>query len=139
MSKNEVSHEGTILEITPEFTTVEIIAQSACAACHARSVCGLGESKRKRVEIATPDAAAYVPGESVVVSIESNMGMTAVFWAYVMPFVVLLGALIVSSAAGAGDGVSALAALAATALYFVALYLCRARLERKIHFKIHKP
>lgn len=134
-----VEHIATVIRADDDVVEAELTVQSACAACHARSVCGLGESKRKRVEIATPDAAAYVPDESVVVSIESNMGMTAVFWAYVMPFVVLLGALIVSSAAGAGDGVSALAALAATALYFVALYLCRARLERKIHFKIHKP
>ena len=134
-----VEHIATVIRADDDVVEAELTVQSACAACHARSVCGLGESKRKRVEIATPDATAYVPGESVVVSIESNMGMTAVFWAYVMPFVVLLGALIVSSAAGAGDGVSALAALAATALYFVALYLCRARLERKIHFKIHKP
>ena len=134
-----VEHIATVIRADDDVVEAELTVQSACAACHARSVCGLGESKRKRVEIATPDAAAYVPGENVVVSIESNMGMTAVFWAYVMPFVVLLGALIVSSAAGAGDGVSALAALAATALYFVALYLCRARLERKIHFKIHKP
>ena len=134
-----VEHIATVIRADDDVVEAELTVQSACAACHARSVCGLGESKRKRVEIATPDAAAYVPGESVVVSIESNMGMTAVFWAYFMPFVVLLGALIVSSAAGAGDGVSALAALAATALYFVALYLCRARLERKIHFKIHKP
>ncbi len=134
-----VEHIATVIRADDDVVEAELTVQSACAACHARSVCGLGESKRKRVEIATPDAAAYVPGESVVVSIESNMGMIAVFWAYVMPFVVLLGALIVSSAAGAGDGVSALAALAATALYFVALYLCRARLERKIHFKIHKP
>ena len=134
-----VEHIATVIRADDDVVEAELTVQSACAVCHARSVCGLGESKRKRVEIATPDAAAYVPGESVVVSIESNMGMTAVFWAYVMPFVVLLGALIVSSAAGAGDGVSALAALAATALYFVALYLCRARLERKIHFKIHKP
>ena len=134
-----VEHIATVIRADDDVVEAELTVQSACAACHARSVCGLGESKRKRVEIATPDAAAYVPGESVVVSIESNMCMTAVFWAYVMPFVVLLGALIVSSAAGAGDGVSALAALAATALYFVALYLCRARLERKIHFKIHKP
>ena len=134
-----VEHIATVIRADDDVVEAELTVQSACAACHARSVCGLGESKRKRVEIATPDAAAYVPGESVVVSIESNMGMTAVFWAYVMPFVVLLGALIVSSSAGAGDGVSALAALAAIALYFVALYLCRARLERKIHFKIHKP
>lgn len=134
-----VEHMATVVCVNGDIVEAELTVQSACAACHARNACGLGEAKRKRVEIATPDAAAFVPGEEVVVSIESNMGMTAVLWAYVMPFVVLLGALIVSTTAGASDGLAALTALAATALYFAGLYLCRGRLERKIHFKIHKP
>lgn len=134
-----VEHIATVIRANDGIVEAELTVQSACAACHARNACGLGEAKRKRVEIATPDAAAYVPGESVVVSVESNMGMTAVLWAYVMPFVVLLCTLIVSAAAGAGDGLAALLSLAATALYYAGLYLCRGRLERKIHFKIHKP
>ena len=97
------------------------------------------ESKRWKMEVMNASESQVGGYKEVVVSIESNMGMTAVLWAYVMPFVVLLGALIVSTTAGASDGLAALTALAATALYFAGLYLCRGRLERKIHFKIHKP
>lgn len=118
---------------------VELTAQSACASCHARMACGMGESTRKRIEIATPEAPSFTAGERVTVSVERNMGMTAVLWAYVVPFVVLLGALVAASLAGWGDGAARAARpVGGIALYYGALYLLRERLEKKIHFKIHK-
>ena len=117
---------------------VELTAQSACASCHARMACGMGESARKRIEIATPEAPSFTAGERVTVSVERNMGMTAVLWAYVVPFGVLLGALVAASLAGWSDGAAALAAVGGIALYYGTLYLLRERLEKKIHFKIHK-
>lgn len=133
-----VEHIATVVRTGDGVVEAELTAQSACAACHARAACGMGESARKRIEIATPDAAAYAPGERVTVSVERNMGMTAVLWAYVVPFVVLLGVLVAASLAGWSDGAAAVAAVGGVALYYAALYLFRGRLERKIHFKIHK-
>ncbi len=133
-----VEHIATVLCVCDGVVEVELTAQSACAACHARMACGMGESTRKRIEVATSDASAYTSGERVVVSVERNMGMTAVLWAYVVPFVVLLGALAAASLAGWGDGAAALTSLGAVGLYYVALYAFRDRLEKKIHFKIHK-
>ena len=131
-----VEHIATVVRTGDGVVEVELTAQSACVSCHARTACGMGESARKR--IVTPDAAAYVPGECVTVSVERNMGMTAVLWAYVVPFVVLLGALVAASLVGWSDGAAALTAVGGVALCYGALYLFRGRLERKIHFKIHK-
>lgn len=133
-----VEHIATVVRTGDGVVEVELTAQSACASCHARTACGMGESARKRIGIVTPDAAAYVPGECVTVSVERNMGMTAVLWAYVVPFVVLLGALVAASLVGWSDGAAALTAVGGVALCYGALYLFRGRLERKIHFKIHK-
>lgn len=133
-----IEHIATVERVGNGVVVVELTAQSACATCHARAACGMGESTRKRIEVATPDASAYLPGERVVVSVERNMGMTAVLWAYVVPIVVLLGVLASVSLAGGGDGAAALASLVAVGLYYAVLYLFRRRLEKKIHFKIHK-
>ena len=75
MSKNEVSHEGTILEITPEFTSVEIVAQSACAACHARGLCGVADEKQKIIMVPTDPYATYKAGDKVLVLLKKSMGM----------------------------------------------------------------
>ena len=39
--KNEITHPGRIVEITPDFTTVEITVSSACSSCHAKGLCGM--------------------------------------------------------------------------------------------------
>lgn len=133
-----IEHSATVLRAQGDVVEVELTVRSACAACHARTVCAAGESERKRIAVSTPEAAAYAPGEEVVVSVERNMGMTAVLWAYVMPFVVLSGGLVAAASAGWSDGTAAAVSLGAVGLYYAALYAARGRLERKIHFKIHK-
>ena len=45
--KNEIVHAGKILEITPDFTTVQIIVSSACSSCHAKGLCGMSEEEEK--------------------------------------------------------------------------------------------
>ena len=90
MSKNEVSHEGTILEITPEFTTVEIIAQSACAACHARGLCGVADEKQKIIMVPTDPYGSYREGDKVLVLLKKSMGMKAVWISYVIPLFILM-------------------------------------------------
>ena len=128
-----IEHIATVVRAGDGVVEVELTAQSACASCHARMACGMGESTRKRIEIATPEAPSFTAGERVTVSVERNMGMTAVLWAYVVPFVVLLGALVAASLAGWGDGAAALSAVGGIALYYGALYLLGA-VEKKIHF-----
>ena len=122
-----IEHIATVVRAGDGVVEVELTAQSACASCHARMACGMGESTRKRIEIATPEAPSFTAGERVTVSVERNMGMTAVLWAYVA-----------ASLAGWGDGAAALSAVGGIALYYGTLYLLRERLEKKIHFKIHK-
>ena len=78
-----IEHIATVVRAGDGVVEVELTAQSACASCHARMACGMGESTRKRIEIATPEASAFTAGERVTVSVERNMGMTAVLWAYV--------------------------------------------------------
>ena len=51
--QDSISHRGRVVEITPEMTSVEIISESACASCHAKGLCGLGESKSKLVQLPT--------------------------------------------------------------------------------------
>ena len=85
MAKNEISHTGTVLEMTPEFTTVEIVAQSACAACHAKSMCGVADEKQKIIMVPTDPYASYKVGDEVLVMLKKSMGMKAVWISYVIP------------------------------------------------------
>ena len=77
-SSSEISHRGRIVSITPERTTVQIVSESACAACHARGLCSLGDSKVKEVELPTRGWDNYQVGDEVSVVLRASMGHKAV-------------------------------------------------------------
>ena len=43
--KDEIVHTGRVVEMTPDFKTVEIIVSSACSSCHAKGLCGMSEDE----------------------------------------------------------------------------------------------
>ena len=136
MSKNEVSHEGTILEITPEYTTVEIVAQSACAACHARGLCGVADEKRKIIMVPTDPYASYKVGDSVLVMLKKSMGMKAVWISYVIPLFILMILILSLSSVTVHEVYAGLAAIGGVALYYLVIYLFRDKLANDFVFYI---
>ena len=133
-----VSHKGRIVQVTPEFTTVEIISASACSACHASGLCGMSEYTKKAVEVPTRAWENYQPGEEVNVLLKASMGHKAVWLAYVAPLVVLVAVLGLSLAAGAGELAAGLGALGGVALYYLFLWLFRDRLRNEYVFTIER-
>ena len=113
--------------------------ESACSACHARRVCGVGESADKVVEVETPSAAEYRAGDEVEVALQRRgMGAESVVLAYVAPFFVLMVLLVALVSAGAGEGTAAAAAIGGVVLYYGVLYLLRDKIRKKIKFTITK-
>ncbi len=136
MSKNEVSHEGTILEITPEFTSVEIVAQSACAACHARGLCGVADEKQKIIMVPTDPYATYKAGDKVLVLLKKSMGMKAVWISYVIPLFILMILILSLSSVTVHEVYAGLAGIGGVALYYLVIYLFRDKLANDFVFYI---
>ena len=131
-----VSHKGRIVQVTPEFTTVEIISESACSACHASGLCGMSEYTRKAIEVPTRAWDRFEPGQEVNVVLKASMGHKAVRLAYVAPLAVLLAVLLAMLAAGAGELAAGLGAVGGVMLYYLFLWLLRDRLRREYVFTI---
>ena len=133
-----LEHKGIVLSIKGERIDVSILSESACATCKVKSACGMSETEEKVVSIFTHDAPAYRVGEQVVVSVTRNMGLCAVFLAYVVPFLMLLVSLLVLLEAGLSEAAAGLISLGVLALYYIVLWLMRRRIEREINFNIRK-
>lgn len=134
-----IEHTGRVVGVSEGCVHVAVEARSACAACAARSACGMSESAEKRVEVFTADAEAYAPGEAVTVSIRRGAGLLAVGLGYVGALAVLLAVLAVCvGPLGLSEGTAAVASMGGVAVYYGALWLLRRRIEAKIHIKIHK-
>ncbi len=136
MVDEQIAHSGRITEITPSEITVEIISESACSSCHAASLCGMAEIKRKQVTL--PAVPGYEPGEEVWVNLKRTMGFKAVWIAYVLPLLILVTDILVCSAAGAGEIFSGLSALGCVGIYYLIIYLLRGKLKNEYTFYLKK-
>ena len=124
------------MSITPEVTTVEIVSESACSACHAKGLCSLGDATVKQVELPTRGWDNYREGDEVQVVLRASMGHTAVWLAYVVPLAVMVAALLATLAAGGSELLAGGIAIGAIALYYTTLWLLRSRLKNEYVFNI---
>ncbi len=72
---------------------VKINSESACAACHAKGVCGAADQEEKFLDIPM-DGKPYNQGDPVRVQVARHLGFRAVALGYVYPFLLLMAVLI---------------------------------------------
>ena len=156
-----MEHPGIVTALKPGIVTVQIESTSACAACEAHSRCGFAESKTKTLDIPVASLISPTPivppfeggrgvtistdeklndtlkvGDRVTVTIDHSRGLLATWWAYVLPALLLLGAIVGFSLASLPEPVVILLSLAILALYTLALFLLRRRLDSKFTLTI---
>ena len=136
MSEETISHEGIITKITDDLLEVKITAQSACALCHAKSACGMGEQAEKILNVPRPEGQEFQLMQKVKVIMAINQGNKAAVLAYLIPIIVLLVALFVCLGLGLGEGLSALISVAALVPYYIILYTQRDKLKRRFEYRI---
>lgn len=136
MKNNEIQHTGKIVEITPDFTTVQIIASSACSACHAKSLCGMSEDQEKIIMLPTDPYATYNVGDQVQVATKMSMGMKAVWISYVIPLMVLMILILSLSTVFEKEYMRGLVAIAGVGVYYFIVWLFRGKLNNEFVFYI---
>ena len=141
MAKERIEHEGRVIAVNKDYISVEIVNKSACAACHAKAVCGASDEAVKVIEIAqdfSTLAGDYQVGETVNVIMSSAMGTQAIWLAYVVPLLVLMLSILVFSLCGAGELLMGLGSLGIVALYYLGLFLFRNKISKIFIFSIEK-
>ena len=134
--KNEIKHKAKVLEMTPDFTTVEIVVSSACSECHAKGLCGISEEEQKVISLPTDPYATYNVGDEVELCTKRTMGMKAVWISYVIPLMVLMILILTLSGVFEKEYLRGLVALGGVALYYFIVWLFRDRLNNEFIFYI---
>lgn len=134
--KNEIVHSGKVIEMTPDFTSVEITVSSACASCHAKSLCGMSEEQDKVIMLPTDPYATYNVGDEVQVCTKMSMGLMAAWISYVIPLAVLMALILILTSVGVNEFISAGAAIAGVGLYYFVIWLLRDKLNNEFVFYI---
>ena len=134
--KNEIVHAGKILDITPDFTTVQIIVSSACSSCHAKGLCGMSEEEEKVIMLPTDPYATYNVGDEVQVCTKMAMGLKAVWISYVIPLIILMILILSLSGVVEKEAYRALIAIGGVAVYYLFVWLFRDKLLNEFVFYI---
>lgn len=134
----DIVHQGTVKEIMGRTVVVSIEAAGACEGCKVSGLCGLSTDHEKEIAVYDTAADMYEVGETVIVGVGTAMAMKAVLWAYIVPFLLMLGVLTGLTALKLPELTAGLSTLGTAAVYFILLWIFRKRLERDIIFKIRK-
>lgn len=136
--KGKIRHSGKIVSVNSGTLTVEIIRTEACASCHAASMCSMSSQTVRTISVDVYDAENWTVGEEVNVSLVARMGMKAVRICYIYPLFVLLAAMGLLKWLTGSDLLCGLGAIAAVAVYYLAVYSVRDRFRKEYVFMVEK-
>jgi sigma-E factor negative regulatory protein RseC len=136
-------HSGAISKITTSTITVSLEGNVNCEGCKAKAACGISESNSKEIEIENPhmidtdSAEPFQINEQVDVIMQEELGLKAVFWAYVFPFILLISVLLIASVFFT-EWQAGLLALAVLGPYYVSLHYLNSFFKKKFKVSILK-
>jgi len=116
-----VTHEGVVSKIANNVVTVSLKGNLNCDACNAKSACGISESKSKEIEVYNVTQSLKL-NENVEVLLKKDLGLKAVFWAYIFPFALLLTVLLITSTLYE-EWIAGLLSIAVLIPYYLMLYV----------------
>ena len=135
--KNEIVHSGKIIDITPDFTTVQIVVSSACSECHAKGLCGMSEQEDKVIMVPTDPYTERSVGDEVMVRTKMTMGLKAVWISYVIPLIILMILILSLSVVVGNEFLRGGIAVAGVGVYYFFIWLFREKLSDQFEFYIN--
>lgn len=135
--KNEILHTGKIVEINPDFTTVEIMVPSACSECHAKGLCGMSEQQEKIIMVPTDPYVVRQVGDEVQVRTKMTMGLKAVWISYVIPLAILMILILSLSTFVPDEFLRGGISVAGVGLYYFIIWLFKDKLSDQFEFYIN--
>ncbi len=136
MDENTVEHEAFVRKIERRHIIVDVLAKSACLSCQLKGLCSVADIEEKEVKIPINNPLDYEIGNKVIVYMEQNQALNAVWLAYVVPLLLVVAVLVLLISLKIEEGIAALLALATLPLYYFIMYLLRKKIAKKFDFKV---
>lgn len=136
--QSTICKEGIVRAVNGNTVDVEIIVSSACAGCHAKSICIPSDHRQEIVTANVEGNHSFRVGERVNLVLRGNAGAKAVLIAYAIPFVVLLAAFIGCYLLSHNELVSVLVSLLFVLVYFLILKTQIHKINRNFTFYVTK-
>ena len=131
-----IEHQGIISYISGNKLSVKILQQSACSTCHAKGACMAADSKEKVVDV-IDFSGRHKINDLVTIEGKESMGYKAVLWAFVIPIIIVVLMLIITTSVwNFGEMEAAIASIVALVPYYALLYVLRNKMAKTFKFTI---
>lgn len=124
--------EGLVTGIMGQTLIVAVKCATGCATCAKRDGCGIAGLAAKQVRVDVKNPQDYRVGQTVALSLENAAVGMSLFFAFVLPTVLVVTVLLMSLALGIEDTVAAFCGLGAAVAYALFLRLINFWLERRL-------
>ena len=133
MNNKSVTQDGVVVGINNGKVLVRIISKSACASCHAKGACSTADMADKIIETDSDDS--MVVGEQVTIAMDEQLGWLAVFYAFFIPFILVIVTLFATASLTGSETSGALASLLILPIYYTILHYFKDSLANLFTFK----
>lgn len=127
---------GIVEEISNQYIHVRIHNESACSMCYSKGVCTSLGSGERIIDVEPDPSRKVAVGDTVDIQMISSSAWTAILLGYIIPFILLMGTLLIVNSL-AGEAIAAISALLILAPYFLILYTVRNRMRRYFRFTLN--
>ena len=134
--EKEIKHTGIIRKLTDEFYYVSVERAAACEGCSAKGFCNISGDKNELIPVQRLPHQNFAEGDEITIALTEKMGMKALFYGYLMPFLVLIAGIIIAAAADLPQGLTAIIGIGALAAYYVAFSFFSKKIDRQFSFRI---
>lgn len=137
MDNEVIRHSGEIIELGEGIAKVKIIQTSACAECMAKGMCTASDKTEKIIE-AEANTSTLSVGETVWVEGHKNLGIIAVLFAYIMPFLLILLTMVIAGQFTENELLVGTISLLILIPYFIVMRRMKGRFKAKFKFYVVK-
>ena len=134
--EDNINQPGVVSSISENCIVVSLKGNINCEGCKAQSACGVSESGEKEIVIENPSG-SFQLNDSVDVVLKRELGLKAVFWAYVFPFILMFSVLVITSFF-LKEWVSGLISLAILIPYYFMLFVMNDTFKKAFQISILK-
>ena len=137
ITKTDIRHKGFVKEVGEDSLIVNIVNQSACSSCHAQGACTVADFQDKEIEISY-FTKSYSRGQEVTILFRESQGFAALFYGYILPFILVLTTLIIMTSISENELLGGLIALAVLIPYYTTFYFLRHLLKKVFKFELEE-
>lgn len=138
MTDNNICKEGIVKAIHDEEVEVEITVSSACSECHAKTICMPSDHKQETVMAKKLYNETFEIGDKVQLVLKGSAGNKAVVLAYLLPFIVLMVALLGTYAITKNELAGVVVSLILVIVYYFYLKKHNKKIEKEFVFYVKK-